>query len=141
MNKKQLLKIANQEIGKFPYESFLFFLGKIYQKKFLLCTLTTMVILHTDFGLIWTTPWTDEKNQFLIFANREIRKFPYENFRFFLGKIYQKFLSFCTLTTMVILHTEFGLIWTTPWPDEKDLFLNFSNCEICKVPYENLTFS
>ena len=77
-----------------------------------------MVIVHTDFGLIWTTPWTDEKNQFLNFANREIRKFPYENFRFFLGKIYQKFFLFCTLSTIVILHTEFGLIWTTPWPDE-----------------------
>ena len=41
---------------------------------------------------------------------------------------------------MVIFHTDFGLIWTTPWPDEKDLFLNFANREICKVPYENLTF-
>ena len=62
------------------------------------------------------TRW--KKNQFLIFANCEIRKFPYENFRFFLGKIYQKFFLFCTLTTIVILQTEFGLIWTTPWPDE-----------------------
>ena len=40
---------------------------------------------------------------------------------------------------MVILNTEFGLIWKTPWPDEKDLFLNFANRENCKVPYENLT--
>ena len=27
---------------------------------------------------------------------------------------------------MVILNTEFGLIWATPWPDEKQLFLKFS---------------
>ena len=27
----------------------------------------------------------------------------------------------------MILHTEFGLIWTTPWTDEKDLFLKFAN--------------
>ena len=78
-----------------------------------------MVIFHTNFGLIWATPWTGEKKtNFSKFGNREIRKYSYENFLFFLGKIYQKFFSFCTLTTMVILHTEFGLIWTTPWPDE-----------------------
>ena len=53
---------------------------------------------------------------------------------------YQKFFLFCTLTTKVTVHADFGLIWTTPWPDEKDVFLNFANREICKVPYENLTF-
>ena len=26
----------------------------------------------------------------------------------------------------MILNAEFGLIWTTPWPDEKELFLKFS---------------
>ena len=26
----------------------------------------------------------------------------------------------------MILHTPFGLIWTTPWPDAKELFLKFS---------------
>ena len=39
------------------------------------------------------------------------------------------------------LHTEFDLIWTTPWPDEKYLFLKFIFREIQKVPYEILTFS
>ena len=39
----------------------------------------------------------------------------------------------------MILHTEFGLIWTTPWPDEKDLFLKFANREIRKFPNEKLT--
>ena len=31
-----------------------------------------------------------------------------------------------TLITLVILYTKFGLIWKTAWPDEKELFLNFS---------------
>ena len=31
-----------------------------------------------------------------------------------------------TLITLVILHAAFGLIWTIPWPDEKDLFLKLS---------------
>ena len=52
-------------------------------------------------------------------------KFPYEKLTFFLGKLYQKFVLFYTLDSLGILHAEFGLIWTTPWPDKKDLFLNF----------------
>ena len=31
-----------------------------------------------------------------------------------------------SLFTLVILNTEFGLIWATPWHDEKQLFLKFS---------------
>ena len=31
-----------------------------------------------------------------------------------------------TLITLVIVHTAFGLIWTTPWPNAKELFLKFS---------------
>ena len=58
-----------------------------------------------------------KKNYFLNsqkFAIREIRKIPYENPKFFLGKLYQKFFFLYTLITLVILHTAFGLIWTTP---------------------------
>ena len=58
-----------------------------------------------------------KKNYFLNsqkFAIREIRKIPYENRKFFLGKLYQKFFFLYTLITLVILHTAFGLIWTTP---------------------------
>ena len=47
---------------------------------------------------------------------------------------------FYTLDTQGILHTEFGSIWTSPWPDENDLFLTFVIREIRKLPYENLTF-
>ena len=47
---------------------------------------------------------------------------------------------FYTLDTQGILHTEFGSIWTSPWPDENDLFLTFVIREIRKLPYEILTF-
>ena len=93
---------------------------------FLLNTLITLVILHTAFGLIWTTPYPDEKNLFLKFFFSEIQKVPYEKTSFFLGKLNQKYFLLYTLITLVILQNEFGLIWTTPWPDEKELFLKFS---------------
>ena len=49
------------------------------------------MIFQTDFGLIWTTPWPDEKKTiFLKFADLEIRNFLYENLTFFLVKLYQK---------------------------------------------------
>ena len=57
---------------------------------------------------------------------REIRKIPYGNPNFFLGQFYQKFFLFYTLITLVVLHTEFSFIWTTPWPDENELFLKFA---------------
>ena len=88
-----------------------------------------MVILHTELGLIWATPWSDEKYILLKFANREIRKYPYEDLTVFLGNLYQINFLFYPLITMVILHTEFSLLWTTPWPDEKDVFLKFANRE------------
>ena len=34
----------------------------------------------------------------------------------------------------------FGLTWTTPWPDQKDLFSKFVIREIQKFPCEKLTF-
>ena len=37
--------------------------------------------------LIWTTPWPHEKDLFLKFVIREIRKFPYEKLTFFLDKL------------------------------------------------------
>ena len=39
-----------------------------------------------------------------------------------------------------ILQSEFGSIWTTPSPEEKDLFITFVISEIRKFSYENLTF-
>ena len=54
------------------------------------------------------------------------------------------FFLLYTVITLVILNTEFGLIWTSPWPDEKDFFKNSQNFairEIRKIPYQNPTFS
>ena len=85
--------------------------------------LPTLGILHTMFGLIWTTSWLDKKDLFLKFLFREIQKVPYEKLTFFLGKLYQKFFLFYILITLVILHAEFGLIWTHPWPDKISIFL------------------
>ena len=138
--KDSFLKLIIREIRKSPYEKITFFLGKLYQKFFLFYTLHTLAILHTEFGLMWTFPWPDEKDLFLNLIIREIRKFPYEKLNFFLGKLYQKFFSFYTLHTLAILHTEFGLIWTFPWPDEKDPFLNLIIREFRKFPYEKLIF-
>ena len=88
-----------------------------------------MVILNTEFGLIWTTPWPDGKEFFLIFSKiRNSRTSQNSVWKpiFFLGKLYQKYFLLYTFVTLVILNTEFGLIWATPWPDEKLLFLIFS---------------
>ena len=117
-----------------------FFLEKLGRSIFLSQSLPTLGILHAKFGLIWTTSWSNKKDLFLIYLFREIQKVPYELLTFFLGKLYQKYSLFYVLTTLVILLAEFGLIWSTPWPDEKDLFLKFLFREIQKVRYEILTF-
>ena len=78
------------------------------------------------------------KNQFLKFANREIRKVLYENLTFFQGKLYRK--------TLLVLNSDYNgdipdRLWfdlNKPWPGDKNLFLKFANCEICEIPYENL---
>ena len=91
---------------------------------FLHYTPNTLVILHTEFSLIWITPWPDEKELFLKFAKiRNWRNSQNSVWKpiFFLGKLCQKLLLY-TLITLVIMHTEFGLFWTTPCPDEKELF-------------------
>ena len=53
-----------------------------------------MVILGTEFGSILTTPRPDEKDLILKFVTCEIRKFPYENLFFLLGKLGQKIVFF-----------------------------------------------
>ena len=83
------------------------------------------MILHSEFGLIWTTPWPDEKDLFLKISFSRNSKSTAWNPNFFPVKVYQLFLL-CTLISLVILHSKFGLICTTPWPDEKELFLKFS---------------
>ena len=100
-----------------------FFPRRAIPKLFLFQVLITMVILHAKFGLIWTTRWPDEKDLLLNFIFRETQKVPYEILTFLLGKLYQKLFLFYILITLLILHAEFGLIWTTPWPDKVSIFL------------------
>ena len=64
-----------------------------------------------------------KKDLFLKFVICEIPKFPYEKLTFFLGRLYKKFFLFYNLVTHGMLDTEFGSLWTTPWPNKKDLFL------------------
>ena len=100
-----------------------FFLEKLGGPYFSSQSLLNLRILHTKFGSIWTTSWPDKIYLFLKFLFREIQKIPYEILTFFLGKLHQKFFLFYILITLVILHAEFGLIWTTPWPDKVSIFL------------------
>ena len=88
-----------------------------------------LLALHAEFGLIWTTPWPDEKDLFLKFFSRN-SKVPYEIITFSLGKSYQNYFLLYTFIAMVIRHTEFGLNWTTAWPDEKEIFLKFAKIRI-----------
>ena len=53
-------------------------------------------------------------------------KFRIKNQFFLLDKQYQRKFLFYTLIALLILNTEFGLIWKTHWPDGKELFLKFS---------------
>ena len=55
----------------------------------------------------------------------EIQKVLYENPFIFLGKLNQNYFLLYNVIILLILNTELGLIRTTPWPDEKDLFLKF----------------
>ena len=96
--------------------------------------------LGYQFGSLWTTPWPDEKDLFLKFDIREIFKFPYENLTFFLGKLHQKFFLFYTLDTHGILNAEFGSIWLTSWPNQKQPYLKFANRQFRNFPYEDLTY-
>ena len=138
--KDLFLKLFIWNNSKFPYEKLTFFLGKLYQKFFLFYHLVTHGILDTKFGSIWTTSWCDKKDLFLKLFIWNNSKFPYEKLTFFLGKLYQKFFLFYNLVTHGILDTEFGLVWTTPWPDQKDLFLKLFIWNNSKLPYEKLTF-
>ena len=56
-----------------------FFLGKLYQKFFLLYTLLTMVILHTEFGLFEKLLEPMKKQIFENRYSKKISNFPYVN--------------------------------------------------------------
>ena len=59
---------------------------------------------------------------------------------FFQKQAVTKFILYENLTTLMILHTKFGLIGRTPGPNQKDLFLQSLIWNIGNVPYEKLIF-
>ena len=99
--------------SKVPYEILTFFLGKMYQKFFLLYTFITLVTIHPKLGLILTTSWPDEKELFLKFArtrnSRNSQNFVWKT-KIFPGQNIPKFLLFYPLLTLVIVHATIGLI-------------------------------
>ena len=100
---------------------------------FLFYTVITLVILNTEFGLIWTTPWPDEKNLFLKWLFREIRKIPYENPIFFRGKLYLFFALHCHYTGDTQYRVWFDLDNSlTRWKRFFLKFLKFRNSRISK---------
>ena len=74
--------------------------------------------------------WFDLDNS-LIRLKRRIFKISYSQTtqisecerNFFTRQALPKNLLFYALITQGILHTKFGLIWTTPWPDKISIFL------------------
>ena len=72
---------------------------------------------------IFLTRW--ERTIFKIPYSRNSKTFvwnPYELVTFLLDKLWQKFILSYVRTTQWILHAEFVLVWTSSWPDQKDLF-------------------
>ena len=118
----------------------IFFLGDLYNKFFLLYTLITLVIIHTKCGSFWITPWRDKNSIFLKIEKLKKSIFPIEIRTFFLEKLGGPFFLSQSLPTLGILHTKFGLIWRTSWPDKKDLFLKLLIWKNRKFPYEKLFF-
>ena len=103
------------------------FLEKLGGPFFLSQRLPTLGIIHTKFGLIWTTSWPDKKDLFLKLLIWKNRKFPYDKLIFFLGKLYKKFFLLYTFITLVIIHTKCGSHWATPWPGKNSIFLKIRN--------------
>ena len=103
----------------------IFFLGKLYQQ---LLALHCHYIGDTQYR-VWfdldtsLTRW--KKPIFKIPFSRNSKSSVWKP-NFFLGKLNKKYFLLYTPITLVILHTPFVLIWKTPWPDAKEIFLKFS---------------
>ena len=103
-------------------------------------TLPRQEILHTEFGLIWTTPWPDQKDLFLKLFIREIRNLSYEKLTFFPRRAITKI--FFLLHTSYTRYSPYQ-VWLSldnslnRW---KGQFLNFANRKNRKFSYEKLTF-
>ena len=81
--------------------------------------------------------------KFLFFWKKKNRKKWYFRLKYelFSRKLGGPFFLSQSLPTLGILHTKFGWIWTTSWPDKKDLFLKLFIWKNRKLPYEKLFFS
>ena len=134
------LKIEKSKKLIFPIETQTFFIEKLGGPFFLSQSLPTLVILHTKFGLIWTTSWPDKKDLFLKLLIWKNRNFPYKKLIFLLGKIYKKFFLLYTFITLVIIHTKCGSLWTTPWPDKNSIFWKIEKIEKVDISDWNTNF-
>ena len=108
----------------------------------------SFVLLSTYTGDTLFRVWFNLKN-FLTQPKRTIFKIRYSrNYQISVQKtnflprqaLAKKFVSSYTLATKGIHYTQFGSIWTTFRPNEKDLFLKFLSREIQKLTYAILTF-
>ena len=106
-----------------------FFLGALNQKFF--CFTLSLHWWYSIPRLVWFGQLVDPmKKKIKILKNSQFAKFA--KFRMktqlFPRHALPKIFLLYTLITLVILHTAFGLIWTTPWPAEKKLkFSKISN--------------
>ena len=60
-------------------------------------------------------------------------QFPCEISAFFVGQLGKPFFLHYNLQNTGSLGYQFSSIWTTPWPDEKDLFLKFNNLNLFEI--------
>ena len=102
-----------------------FFLGKLYQQLF--CFTLSLHWWYSMPSLVWFGQLLDpmkttifkilENSQFAISA-----KFRMKTHFFCPRQAIPTTFWLYTVITLMILNTEFGLIWTTPWPDEEEHF-------------------
>ena len=137
--KRTIIKIPfSQNSNSFVWKPNFFPMQAIQQLLFALhfhYTGDTPCRVWLDLDNSLTRSFLMKKNFFKILKNSQfakLAKFRTKTQFFFLGKLYRNFFLLYTFITLVILHTKFGFIWTTPWPDEKELFLKFSKIPISR---------
>ena len=119
-------KIRNSRNSQNSVWKLNFFLGTLYQKTF--CFTLSLHWWCSIPRLVWFGQLLNPMTKKTYFQNSFFAKFakvPYKNPIFFPRPALTIFLLY-TLITLLILNTEFDLIWTTPWPAEKEFFFKFS---------------
>ena len=144
--KKTFYRIPFSRNSKVAYEKLTFFLDKLYQNSFCF-TLSLHWWYSLPIGFDFDNSLTQWK--ITIFEIRKNSQFArFAKFRmktqFFPRQAIPKNILLYTFITPVSFNSEFGLIWTTPLPDEKEFFKNspeFAIREIRKNPYVKPFFS